>query len=122
VAIDSNRVAGISRITVDGRSELLAGDLTYSMARVTRESKIGQDKVHGFSEMPIPGFIACTLRDRGGLSVAELNAMTNVTVVVEAFNGKIITGSGMWTVETQEVSGTEGTIGIRWEGVSVEEV
>ena len=119
MADTTNRLAGIAYLTVDGQSFMVAGDLAYVVSKVSRETLIGQDAVHGYSEKPHPGSISGTLRDSGGLSVAALNAMTNVTVVAELANGKTITGRNMWTVEAQEVKTTEGTLEVKWEGLSV---
>lgn len=121
MADTTNRLAGIAYLTVDGQSYMLSGDLGYSPSKVSRETLIGQDRVHGYSEKPSPGHISATLRDSGGLSVAALNAMTNVSVVCELANGKTIVGRNMWTTEAQEVKTAEGTLEVKWEGFSVEE-
>jgi hypothetical protein len=117
----TNRLAGIAYLSVDGQTYMLAGDLSYSPSSVSRETLTGQDRVHGFSEKPHAGFIAGTLRDAAGLTVAQLNAMTNVTVVAELANGKTVIGRNLWTVEAQEVKTMDGTVDVRWEGFSVEE-
>jgi len=62
-----------------------------------------------------------TLTDAGGLSIAAINAMTNVTVVCELANGKTITGRNMWTVTTQTAKAADGTVEVRWEGKQVTE-
>ena len=121
MAIDSKRLAGVAYLSVDGKAYMLAGELSYGVSTVTRETKTGQDRVHGYSEMPVPGFIAGTLRDSGGLKVADIGAMTNVSVVAELANGKTIVGRNMWVVEAQEVNSMEGTFSVRFEGESVEE-
>src|SRR5260363_409760 len=58
--------------------------------RLQRKPRVaaGMDGVHGYKETPHAGFISATLRDAGGLTVADFNAMTNVTVTVELANGK----------------------------------
>lgn len=121
MADTTNRLAGIAYISVDGQNYMLAGDLSYSVSKVTRETIAGQDRVHGYSEKPHAGFISGTLRDVSGLSVASFNAMTNNTVTLELANGKTIIGRNMWTVEAQEVKTSEGTFEVKWEGFSVEE-
>ena len=121
MAIDTKRLAGIAYVAVDGKNYLLAGDLTYGVSNIKRETLVGQDTVHGYSEMPQAGFIAASLRDSGGLTAANLNAMSNVTVVAELANGKTIIGRNMWTIDAQEVNTMEAKITVRWEGVSVEE-
>ncbi len=117
----TNRLAGIAYLSVDGQSYMLSGELSYAVSTVSRETLTGQDAVHGYSEKPHAGFISGTLRDSGALSVAAINAMTNVTVVAELANGKTIIGRNMWTVEAQEVKATEATFEVKWEGFSVEE-
>lgn len=71
MAANTNRVAGIANISVDGVTYLLSGELTYSPADVERKSLIGQDQVHGYSEMPRAPFISGTLRDSNGLTVKD---------------------------------------------------
>lgn len=121
MADNPNRLAGIATVTVDGQNYMLSGDLTYQVSTVKRETLVGQDRVHGYSETPSAGFISGTFRDAGNLTVADFNAMSNATVVVELANGKTIVGRNMWTVETQEVKTAEGTFEVRWEGFSVQE-
>ena len=117
----TNRLAGICYLTVDGKNYMLAGDFAYSVSSVTRETLAGQDRVHGYSEKPVPGSMSGTIRDAGGLTVADFNAMTNVTAVAELANGKTIVGRNMWTVDQQEVKTTEGTFEVKWEGPDVQE-
>lgn len=112
----TNRIAGVAFISVDGATIPLVGSLTYNPSNVTRESKSGQDGVHGYSEMPRPGMIKGTIRDSGGLLLADFNAMTNVTIVLELANGKFVTGRNMWTVEAQEAETAEATFEVTWEG------
>lgn len=121
MADNTNRIAGTANLTVDGKTYLLAGDFEYNPSKVSRTTLTGQDTVHGYSEMPRPGSISGTLRDAGGLRVSDLNGMTNVTIVAELANGKVIIGRNMWTVEDQTAKSTDATIETRWEGPSVTE-
>lgn len=121
MADNTNRLAGIAYLSVDGQSYPVQGELSYKVSTVKRETLTGQDGVHGYSEMPIAGGISATLRDTGGLSVASLNAMTNSTVVAELANGKVIIARNAWTVEAQEVKTTEATIEVKWESPDVSE-
>jgi len=121
MADNSRRLAGIAYLTVDGQSYMLAGDFTYGVSSVSRETLTGMDGVHGYSEKPIPGFVAGSLRDAGSLTVAAFNAMTNVTVVTELANGKVVIARNAWTVNAQEVKTTDGTFEVRWESPQVEE-
>lgn len=116
MANPTNRLAGTANLSVDGQTYMLAGEFEYNPSSVSRETLTGMDTVHGYSEKPIAPHIAGTLRDSAGLSVASLNAMSNVTLVVELANGKVIIGRNMWTVEDQTVKSTDATIEVKWEG------
>lgn len=117
----SNRLAGTAFLTVDGQTYMVAGAFEYCPSTLERETLTGMDSVHGYSEKPTPGFIAATLRDSGGLSVAQINLMRNVTVVCELANNKVIIGRNMWSVEKQSAKAEDATIETRWEGPSVTE-
>lgn len=121
MAIDPNRLAGIAYVTVDGKNYMLTGDLKYSVSTVKRETLTGQDAVHGYSEMPVAGFISGSFRDAGGLKLADFNAMTNVTVVAELANGKTIVARNAWATDAQEVDTTEAKFEVRWDSRSVTE-
>jgi len=117
----SNSLAGTAYISVDGVTYQLSADAAYSVSSVKRETLSGMDGIHGFKETPVPGSISATLRDSSSLTVADFNAMDNVTVTLELANGKTIIGRNMWTVDSQEVKAAEGTFDVKWEGLSVEE-
>ena len=116
-----NRLAGTCYLTVDGVSYMLAGDFAYKVSGVSRETLKGQDGIHGYSETPQPGYIAATLRDASNLSIADINGMSNATVVAELANGKTIIGRNMWTTDQQESKSSDATIEVKWEGPSVTE-
>lgn len=121
MANNPNFLAGIASLTIDGVPYLVAGDLKYQVSGRKRETLDGQDKIHGYSEKPRAGKISLSLRDRGDLSVAAVQAMTGVTIVAELANGKTIVGSNMWSVEDQEVDTTEAKFDAVFEGTSVQE-
>lgn len=112
----TNRIAGVAFLSVDGVTYPLEGALTYTPTKRTRETKTGQDTVHGYGEMPTPGKIGGSIRDSGGLTVGDFNDMTNVTIVLQLANGKTVTGRNMWTVDAQEVDTVEAKFEVKWEG------
>ena len=117
MADTTNRIAGVATVQVDGLQYMLEGELEYSPPLVKRETKTGQDTVHGYSEMPVAPYIAGTFRDSGGITVAAFNSMTNVTVACQLANGKLIIGRNMWSVGELGVKTVEGTFEMRWEGL-----
>ncbi|QII37513.1 phage tail protein [Rouxiella badensis] len=117
----SNRLAGTASVTTNGVTIMVAGQFKYSPSTVKRETLTGMDRVHGYKEKPSAPYISCQVRDSGGTTVADFNGMTNVTVVAELANGKTIIGTGMWTVESQEVDSEDAVFDVRWESFSVVE-
>jgi hypothetical protein len=113
------RLAGIVALTIDGDTWDVASALEYSPNTVVRETLKGQSAVEGFSEMPQPGFMAMTLRDRPDATVYSLNSKTNTTVVAQLANGKTVYGAGMWQTGEIAVATQEGTFPIRFEGRNV---
>lgn len=117
----SNRLAGTASVTTNGVTIMVAGQFKYSPSTVKRETLTGMDRVHGYKEKPSAPYISCQIRDSGGTTVADFNDMTDVTVVAELANGKTIIGTGMWTVESQEVDSEDAVFDVRWESFSVVE-
>ncbi len=115
-------IAGTAYLSVDSVQHLLRGEFVYDPTRVERETIVGMDGVHGFSEKPAYGSIKGTITDYGNFPVSAFNGMTNVTVTVELINGKVIIGHNMWTVGRVEVNGTEGSFPVEWQGTSVQEI
>jgi hypothetical protein len=115
------RLAGITGLTIDGTAYMVVSDVTWSPARWKRETLVGLDAVHGFSEVPIQGYIEATLRDSGAISVGDFNDMRCVEVQVSLANGKIVGGANMWNTSALEVHAAEGTFQVRFDGIDVSE-
>jgi hypothetical protein len=115
------RLAGITGLMIDGTAYMVVSDVTWSPAKWKRETLVGLDSVHGFSEVPIQGHIAATLRDSAHISVGDFNDMRCVEVQVQLANGKIVAGSNMWNTEALEVRAAEGTFAVRFDGIDVSE-
>lgn len=112
----TNRIAGLASITINGQTRMMSGDFEYNASSVTRETMTGLDRVHGYAEKPSAPHIAGQLRDAGDMSVADFNAMTNVSISLQLANGKNIIGRNMWTVENQTVKIADATFEVRFEG------
>lgn len=115
------RLAGITGVTIDGTAYMVVSDVTWSPVHWRRETLAGLDSIHGYSEVPLQGYIEATLRDAGDLTVADFNTMTCVEVQVALANGKIVGGSNMWCTSALEVRAAEGTFQVRFDGIDVSE-
>jgi Phage tail tube protein len=121
MAANCERLAGITGLAIDGVSYMVVSDVTWSPGRWKRETLVGLDSVHGFSEVPLQGYIEATLRDSGSILVEDFAEMRCVEVQVQLANGKIVAGSNMWNTSANEVRAAEGTFQVRFDGVTVAE-
>ena len=115
------RLAGITGLTIDGTPYMVVSDVTWSPVRWRRETLLGLDAVHGFSEVPVQGYVEATLRDAGDMVVEDFNEMRCVEVLVSLANGKVVGGANMWCVSALEVRAAEGTFQVRFDGTDVSE-
>jgi hypothetical protein len=115
------RLAGITGLTIDGTAYMVVSDVTWSPVHWRRETLAGLDSIHGYSEVPLQGYIEATLRDAGDLSVGSFNDMTCVEILITLANGKIVGGANMWCVSALEVRAAEGTFQVRFDGTDVSE-
>lgn len=114
-------LAGITGVTIDGNAYMVVSDVTWSPVRWRRETLLGLDSVHGFSEVPAAGYIEATLRDSSDITVGDFNDMRCVEVQVTLANGKVVGGANMWCISAIEVRAAEGTFQVRFDGVDVSE-
>jgi hypothetical protein len=115
------RLAGITGVTIDGVAYMVVSDVTWSPSRWKRETLLGLDSVHGFSEVPIQGYIEATLRDQATITVDSFNEMRCVEVQVTLANGKVVGGANMWCTSALEVRAAEATFQARFDGMLVQE-
>jgi hypothetical protein len=116
------RVAGIAFFKVDGALLPLRGNFTVSPSAVERAGIAGQDYVHGFSELPRVPYIEGDLTDVQGMSVENLEAMTDVTVTAELANNSVYVLKEAWCRSAFEINAREGQFRVRFEGTTCEEL
>jgi hypothetical protein len=121
MADNSRRLAGVGTFNINGVQYDLVSDLLWKVSDRTRTTLAGMNRIHGYSETPTAGFISAVLRDTAGTTIRDFQDMTNVAVSAELASGKRVSGTGMWTVDTQEVNSTEATFTVRFEGEDVSE-
>lgn len=118
----ANRVAGIATITVDGTAYGLRGNFTVSPSIRQREMLAGQDFVHGWREMPRVPFIEGDINLHPQLSIEDLEAIENATVQADLANGRSWVLREATTTAAFELNTQDGTVRVRWEGVSCDEI
>lgn len=118
----SKRVGGIIELKVDGRQYNAKGNFTYNLGRPRREAVVGADAVHGYKEMPQPSFIEGEITDSAEISLATLTGITGATVYLRLANGKLVVLREAWFAAEGTGNTEEGNIGVRFEGISAEEI
>ena len=98
------------------------GGFTYNLGQPRREGLVGHDAVHGYKELPQIPFIEGEITDGGDLDLAALQNTVDATIQLELNNGKVIVLRDAWYANEGNVGTEEGNIGVRFEGLSGEEI
>lgn len=118
----ANRVGGIIELKVNGSIFSAKGNFTYNIGRNRKEAIIGADRTHGYKETPQVAFIEGEITDRANLDLAEFVSATDATVYLRLANGKVIVLRQAWFAAEGTGNTEEGNIGVRFEGMSGEEI
>lgn len=117
-----NRRGGVINVQTNGEVLDAVGSFTYNLGQNKREMLPGADRIHGFKEMPQVPFIEGEVRDSGEFNMTALLNTVDATITLTLANGKTImlreatfTGEGSGATE-------EGTMPVRFEGLSAEEI
>ena len=89
------------------------------VSRTSMSDTIG----HGFNEQDVPGHLECTVDFKADTSLAEIQAMDDVTVSFECDTGQSYVGANWWVTDALEVtSGSSSGFSLVLEGPPAEEV
>jgi len=116
------RFAGVAFVMVDGNQLPLRGNFTVSPSLVERTMIAGQDHVHGFQELPRVPYIEGDISTTPDVSLEDLEAQVNVTVVAQLANGKQYTLIDATCKGGFEDNTRDGQVRVRWEGQWCEEI
>lgn len=117
-----NRRGGVLFLKRNGEILEAKGNFTYNLGKPKREAIIGADTVHGYKETPQVPFIEGEITDRAGLDLAALCEADEDTITLELANGKVITLRDAWYAGDGTGNTEEGNIGVRFEGLSADEI
>jgi hypothetical protein len=98
------------------------GNLEVMPSRFERTGIAGQDRVHGYSELPVVPYMAGDVSTLEGTSVEAIDAVTNSTITVEAANGTVYYLRNAWRAERSTVNTRDGQFHVRFEGLSCDDV
>lgn len=120
--MSNQRKGGTITFSVGGVLQDAAGDFSYNLGRPLRETLVGVDRVHGYTEKAQPAFIEGEITDRGSLDLAALVDTTDTSVTLTLANLKCIVLRNAWFAGEGTGETGAGKIGVRFEGLSAEEV
>jgi len=119
-----SRVAGLIFFKIDGQQYKAKGEFSSGGFGPVRETVMGADGPHGFKETPSVPFIEGEITDDIGLSMADLAAVTDSTVMLELANGKthsLRNGFGV-NPDGLVLKTSEASIAVRFEGSKITEI
>lgn len=115
-------IAGTAFLKVDGAMMALKGNFIVSPSPVERTGIAGQDRVHGYQEMPRVPYIEGDISTVPEINVEDIDGLTDVTVTAELINGKVYVLRNAWAKAGHEINTAEGTFKARFEGESCDEI
>lgn len=118
----AKRIAGTAYLKRDGLQYALRGTLTISPLRVTRSGVAGLDGVHGFKEEARVPYIEAEVTKDETLSLKALEGVTDSTVTAECGDGTVYVLASAWQAGDLDFNAAEGSVSIRFEGMSCAEV
>ena len=118
----AGRIAGVGSLTIDGRQVAVRANLTVSPDPVERTMLAGQDRVHGYQELPRVPFIEADLSLDVQLAIEDLVLMVDVTVIAELADGRTFALREAMYKGGTEINTHDGTHKARFEGVSCDEI
>lgn len=118
----NNRVAGVAYLKVDGRQLPLRGSWEIGFNKLKREGISGQDRVHGYKEMPGVPYLKGDLTTDRELSLDMLLGITDATVTLETANGKTYVLRNAWSADEYAAQTEDGKISCKFEGMDIDEI
>jgi hypothetical protein len=104
----NNRIGGVLTLTIDGNTYQVRGNWTVSPNRVKRDGVAGQDGVHGYTEMPVVPGAKGDFTATPGVSVTNLQNITDSTLQLTLANGSTYVLADAWANPAVEINTSEG--------------
>lgn len=118
----NNRIAGVAWVKYDGRQLPIKGGWKVNFGKLKREGISGQDRVHGYKEMPGLPSIEGEVSTTADVSMATLVGITDATVTLEHANGMTYVLRNAWTADDYINETEDGKIAVKFEGMDIDEI
>lgn len=117
-----NRIGGVITFKANGRQFAARGKFKSNILATKREGIAGQDRVHGYKEMPLVPTIEGDLSYMIDTSIEEIHALEDATITLELANGAVHLLRNAWHADESQVDAEEGSFPVKFEGKSGEEL
>lgn len=115
-------IAGTAYLFTAGGQIALRGNLMVSPSRVERTGIAGQDRVHGYSELPTIPFIEADISLDPTILWEDIELATDITVQADLINGHSYVLRNAWKAGRIDMNTREGFARCRWEGMNCAEM
>src|SRR5215813_9065077 len=119
---DPNVIAGIGSLTLDGQQLAVKANMTISPDPYEREGIAGQDRVHGYREMPRVPYIEAEISMQVAQRMRALVDKVNSTLVAQIADGRVFSLRNCWYKGATEINSQEGQYRARFEGFTCREI
>ena len=115
------RLGGIIELKLNGEMQRCAGAFSYRLSVPKRELLLGPDCAHGYTEVPMAGYIEGEITDASGVDIEAIMRGTSETVTLRLANGKTVFARDGVFVSEGAGNTERGNIAVRWESSDVKE-
>jgi Phage tail tube protein len=115
-------IAGTAFLFTNGAPIALRGNLTISPGRVERTGLAGQDRVHGYQELPTVPFIEADISLDPTINWEDVELVVDATIQADLINGHSYVLRNAWKAGRIEMNTREGFARCRWEGMNCSEM
>lgn len=118
----TRRIAGMISLSVDGVIQNCEGDFEYNLGTPIRETLVGSDRVHGFSEKPQASFIKGNLRRMAGFDMKNFQNKDGVDAQLKLATGETFVFINGWVAGEGTVNTGAATFPFEFYASSAEAV
>jgi hypothetical protein len=120
---DPSRIGGTIEFDLNGNPIMIASDaITYNLGKPLRETMVGPDKVHGYSEKPQPPFAEGEWRLLRGTSLSGIVTTTQANIHMILANGTEISFANCHFEAEGNANTTTASVTGKFVGDSAEEI
>jgi hypothetical protein len=115
-------IAGTAFVFTNGSPIALRGNLTVSPSRVERTGLAGQDRVHGYQELPTVPFMEFDVSLDPTINWEDIELIVDATIQADLINGKSYILRNAWKAGRIEMNTRDGFSRVRFEGMNCSEM